>query len=189
MGVMDRDRCIKVSGLLGVNNIYGEDLPVRFVCALAVKEGTEILSQTKHKRSAPEQWSSGVCCVPLYEAHRLYTQAVWITRSLDPRYAGRRSQLACRISQFIISQVAGRSTQDAARMSQDAARSWQLAARSSRLAARSSGTRYKSQARSSQLACPNRNSIHFGLMLLVYLSHGQLQGRIHDFLIGGNQII
>ena len=42
---------------------------------------------------------------------------VWITRSLDPRYSGRRSQLACRISQFIISQVAGCSTQGAARRS------------------------------------------------------------------------
>ena len=35
MGVMDRDRCIKVSGLLGSTISMGEDLPVRFFCALS----------------------------------------------------------------------------------------------------------------------------------------------------------
>ena len=49
----------------------GEDLPVRFFCAPS-KKGTEILSQTKHKRSAPEQYiGSGA----FNWAHRLYIQA------------------------------------------------------------------------------------------------------------------
>ena len=108
MGVMDRDRCIKVSGLLGSTISMGEDLPVRFFCALS-KRAQRYYLKLYIKGQHPNN-----------KFRRLLCAFIWGST----QGAGRSSQVAGRSSQLRYtvqepgSQVAGHSSQLAARMSE-----------------------------------------------------------------------
>ena len=139
MGVMDRDRCIKVSGLLGSTISMGEDLPVRVFCALSKRAQRYNL-----KLSIKGQHSNN-------KFRRLLCAFIWGTQVIYPsslnnqvaRPTVRRAQVSTRMLHPAVHHLAGRRAQYSGRRAQ-------LAGRRTQLAARSSGTRYKSQARRSQ---------------------------------------
>ena len=162
MGVMDRDRCIKVSGLLGSTISMGEDLPVRFFCALS-KRAQRYYLKLSIKGQHPNNKFRRLLCAFIWGTQVIYPSSL---NNQVARPTVRRAQVSTHMSHLAVHHLAGRSTQGAGRSSQVAARSsgtsctGQLAGRRTQLAARSS-----------QLACPNRNSIMYTLTILYIIVH------------------
>ena len=128
----------------------GEDLPVRFFCALS-KRAQRYYIKLSIKGQHPNNKFRRLLCAFIWGTQVIYPSSL---NNHVARPTVRRSQLACRISQFIISQGAGHSSQDAAHRTQ--------------LADQVHSTRARLAGRSSQLACPNRNSIDFFNILYIY---------------------
>ena len=101
MGVMDRDRCIKVSGLLGSTISMGEDLPVRFFCAQS-KRAQRYYLKLSIKGQHPNNKFRHLLCAFIWGTQVIYPSSL---NNQVARPTVRRAQVSTRRAQ-----LAGRSS-------------------------------------------------------------------------------
>ena len=145
----------------------GEDLPVRFFCALS-KRAQRYYLKLSIKGQHPNNKFRRLLCAFIWGTQVIYPSSL---NNQVARPTVRRAQVSTRMSHLAVHHFAGRRTQYAGRRAQLTGRRTQLAAQVHGTRARLAGRR--DAARSSQLACPNRNSIHKKQLIQHIWGHGE----------------